>query len=162
MDIQKPRYFKTPDAFRKWLERYHESKDELLVGYQVDPYQLLNNALFDVEYSEMVIVTDIDFYSMCEHHMLPFYGRAHVAYLPTDKVIGLSKIPRLVEMYARRLQVQERMTEQIAKLLQEAPGGLHILVRDLKVGVNADGIVKCTHAKLLSMFACRMKVQLFL
>jgi GTP cyclohydrolase I len=93
--------------------------DELTAGYDTDPVKLINGALFDVEYSEMVLVKDIEFYSLCEHHMLPFYGRAHVAYIPNGKVIGLSKIPRIVEMFARRLQVQERMTSQIANFLQE-------------------------------------------
>lgn len=90
---------------------------ELTAGYHVDPEALLNGAVFDVSYDEMVVVKDIDFYSLCEHHLLPFYGRAHVAYVPNGKVIGLSKIPRVVEMFARRLQVQERMTQQIAEFL---------------------------------------------
>src|ERR1044072_2042570 len=88
---------------------------ELLSGYSADPEKLINGALFHINYDEMVLVRDIEFYSLCEHHMLPFLGRAHVAYLPKGKVIGLSKIPRIVDMYARRLQVQERMTRQIAE-----------------------------------------------
>ena len=104
--------------------------DELLSGYKTDPVELLNNALFDVEYDEMVVVKDIDFYSMCEHHMLPFYGHASVGYLPEDKVIGLSKIPRIVDMFARRLQVQERMTQQIAIFLEDLikPRGVAVVV----------------------------------
>ena len=104
--------------------------DELLEGYSINPVELLNGAMFDVEYDEMVVVKDIDFYSLCEHHMLPFYGKAHVGYLPNEKVIGLSKIPRLVEMFARRLQVQERMTQQIASTLEELiqPAGIGVVV----------------------------------
>jgi GTP cyclohydrolase I len=104
--------------------------DELLAGYHVDPVKLVNGALFDVEYDEMIIVKDIEFFSMCEHHMLPFYGRAHVAYIPRSKVIGLSKIPRIVEMFARRLQVQERMTQQIAEMIEEVlePLGVAVVV----------------------------------
>ena len=93
--------------------------EELLSGYRTDPVKLINGALFDVEYDDMVIVKDIEFSSLCEHHMLPFIGHAHVAYIPRGKVIGLSKIPRIVDMFARRLQVQERMTRQIANFLNE-------------------------------------------
>lgn len=99
-------------------ERVARMYDELLAGYHVDPYELINDALFDVEYDDMVIVKDIQFYSLCEHHLIPFLGRAHVAYIPTEKVIGLSKIPRVVDLFARRLQVQERMTRQIANFLE--------------------------------------------
>jgi GTP cyclohydrolase I len=104
--------------------------DELLSGYSIDPVELLNNAMFDVEYDEMVVVKDIDFYSLCEHHLLPFYGKAHVGYLPNQKVVGLSKIPRLVEMFARRLQVQERMTQQIATVMDDLiePAGIGVVV----------------------------------
>ena len=111
-------------------DRIARMYDEVLGGYHVDPVKLVNGALFDVDYSEMVLVRDIEYFSMCEHHMLPFYGRAHVAYLPTDQVIGLSKIPRLVEMFARRLQVQERMTHQIAEMLDDilAPRGVAVAV----------------------------------
>jgi GTP cyclohydrolase I len=103
---------------------------EVLEGYTVDSVALVNGALFDVEYDEMVVVKDIEFFSMCEHHMLPFFGRAHVAYIPSEKVIGLSKIPRIVDMFARRLQVQERMTSQIAEMLDEVlhPLGVAVVV----------------------------------
>lgn len=110
--------------------RVSKMYDELLAGYKVDPVALVNGALFDVEYDEVVVVKDIEFFSMCEHHMLPFYGRAHVAYLPGKKIIGLSKIPRIVEMYARRLQVQERMTRQIAELIEDVlqPRGVAVVI----------------------------------
>jgi GTP cyclohydrolase I len=99
-------------------------------GYEQDPKQLLNNALFDVEYDEMVLIRDIDFYSLCEHHMVPFFGKAHVGYIPAGKVVGLSKIPRIVEMFARRLQVQERLSTQVAEVLEDvlAPRGVGVVV----------------------------------
>lgn len=104
--------------------------DEVLGGYTQDLDKLVNGALFDVEYQEPVIVKDIEYFSMCEHHMLPFFGRAHVAYLPGEKIIGLSKIPRIVEMFARRLQVQERMTRQIAETIDEVlqPQGVAVVL----------------------------------
>ena len=118
--------------------------DELLSGYKTDPVELLNNALFDVEYDEMVVVKDIDFYSMCEHHMLPFYGHASVGYLPEDKVIGLSKIPRIVDIFARRLQVQERMTQQIATFLEELirPRGVAVVVEASHLCAAMRGVKK--------------------
>ena len=103
---------------------------ELLSGYRTDPIKLINNAIFEVEYDDMVIVKDIEFSSLCEHHMLPFIGHAHVAYIPRGKVIGLSKIPRIVDMFASRLQVQERMTRQIANFINEVldPMGVAVVV----------------------------------
>lgn len=100
-------------------ERSERAMRFLTSGYSADIDQIVNGALFDVEYDEVVIVRDIEFFSMCEHHMLPFFGKIHVGYLPNKKVIGLSKIPRLVDVFARRLQIQERMTQQIAEILQE-------------------------------------------
>lgn len=104
--------------------------EELLSGYRVDPAKLINNAIFDVEYDYMVLVRDIEFSSLCEHHMLPFLGHVHVAYIPRDKVIGLSKIPRIVDMFSNRLQVQERMTRQIANFINEVldPKGVAVVV----------------------------------
>lgn len=110
---------------------------ELTAGYRVDPYALINDAIFTVHYDEMVVVRDIHFYSLCEHHMLPFYGHAAVAYIPNGKVIGLSKIPRIVEMFARRLQVQERLTVQIADFLDHH---LH----PTGVAVVAEGVHMCS------------------
>ena len=117
---------------------------ELLAGYHVDPQKLVNDAIFDVSYDEMVIVRDIEFYSLCEHHLLPFIGRAHVAYLPSGKVIGLSKIPRIVDMYARRLQVQERMTRQIADFITELlqPRGVAVVVEALHLCTMMRGVRK--------------------
>ncbi|HSL43923.1 MAG TPA: GTP cyclohydrolase I FolE [Anaerolineales bacterium] len=117
---------------------------ELLSGYSMDPEKIINGALFHINYDEMVLVRDIEFYSLCEHHMLPFLGRAHVAYLPKGKVIGLSKIPRIVEMYARRLQVQERMTRQIADLLQQMlePQGVAVVVEGMHLCSMMRGVKK--------------------
>ncbi len=117
---------------------------ELLSGYSADPEKIINGALFNINYDEMVLVRDIEFYSLCEHHMLPFLGRAHVAYLPKGKVIGLSKIPRIVDMYARRLQVQERMTRQIADLLQTtlAPHGVAVVVEAMHLCAMMRGVKK--------------------
>jgi len=125
-------------------DRIARMYDEVLGGYKVDPIKLVNGALFEVDYSQMVLVRDIEYFSMCEHHMLPFYGRAHVAYVPSNKVIGLSKIPRLVDMYARRLQVQERMTYQIADMLDEilAPEGVAIAVEGQHMCSTMRGVKK--------------------
>lgn len=125
-------------------ERVAKSYKELLSGYRMDPKALINEAIFDVEYDEMVIVRDIEFYSMCEHHMLPFMGRAHVAYIPTDKVIGLSKIPRIVDLFSKRLQVQERMTTQIADYLEVVlnPQGVAVVVEGLHMCMMLRGVKK--------------------
>ena len=125
--------------------------EEVLGGYNVDPLKLVNGALFDVEYDEMIVVKDIEFFSMCEHHMLPFYGRAHVAYIPSEKIIGLSKIPRIVDMFARRLQVQERMTRQIAELIDEVlePQGVAVVVEGAHMCSMMRGVKK-EQAKMLT------------
>lgn len=117
---------------------------ELLSGYSEDPAKVINNALFNVDYDEMVLVRDIEFYSLCEHHMLPFVGRAHVAYIPNGKVIGLSKIPRIVDMYARRLQIQERMTREIADFINEtlAPHGVAVVVEAMHLCAMMRGVKK--------------------
>ena len=131
---------------------------ELTEGYHVDAEKMINGAVFTVDYDEMVVVKDIDFYSMCEHHMLPFYGKAHVAYIPDGKVIGLSKIPRIVEMFARRLQIQEQMTSQIANFVQETlnPQGVAVVIEGAHMcammrGVKKDN-TKMVTSKMLGCF----------
>ena len=116
----------------------------LTSGYTADVDSVLNNALFTVDYNEMVIVKDIDFYSLCEHHLLPFFGKCHVAYIPSDKVIGLSKIPRLVDVFARRLQVQERLTSQIADTIRHAinPLGVAVVVEATHLCMSMRGVEK--------------------
>lgn len=125
-------------------ERVAKAYQELLSGYRTDPIELLNDAIFEVSYDEMVIVRDIEFYSLCEHHMLPFLGRAHVAYLPKGKIIGLSKLPRIVDMFSRRLQVQERMTKQIADLVDELlhPKGVAVVIEGLHLCSVMRGVRK--------------------
>ena len=119
----------TREGLIRTPERAEKAITYLTSGYESNLESIVNNALFDVQYDEMVIVKDIEFFSLCEHHLLPFYGKAHVAYLPAGKVIGLSKIPRIVDMFARRLQVQERMTQQIAESLQDVlkPRGVGVI-----------------------------------
>ncbi|HIG68754.1 MAG TPA: GTP cyclohydrolase I FolE [Myxococcales bacterium] len=121
-------------------------------GYQQDPAETLNNALFDVDYDEMVVVKDIDFYSLCEHHMVPFFGRAHVGYIPDGKVVGLSKIPRLVEMFARRLQVQERFTMQVAGIIEEVlkPKGVAVVVEAKHLCMVMRGVEKQNSSAITS------------
>jgi GTP cyclohydrolase I len=125
-------------------ERMHRMWLELTCGYLVDPDKLINGAIFDVGYSEMVVVKNIPFHSLCEHHMLPFFGTASVGYVPRGKVVGLSKIPRVVEMYARRLQVQERMTQQVADFLQERldPQGVAVVIEAQHLCMAMRGIQK--------------------
>ncbi len=136
-DPQREGLARTPD-------RVARAYEELLAGYRTDPVALVNDALFEVEYDEMVVVRDIEFYSLCEHHMLPFIGRAHVAYIPNGRVIGLSKIPRITDMFARRLQVQERMTRQIADFLNELlhPKGVAVVVEALHLCSMIRGVKK--------------------
>jgi GTP cyclohydrolase I len=128
---------KTPDRVARMYE-------EITAGYHVDPERLINGALFDVEYKDLVVVKGIEFYSMCEHHMLPFFGWVQVAYIPDGKIIGLSKIPRIVDMFARRFQVQERMTGQIAEFLNETlhPLGVAVLVEGQHLCAMMRGVKK--------------------
>lgn len=137
------------DGLRRTPLRVARMYRELLSGYHVDPDAIVNGALFDIRYDEMVIVRDIEFYSLCEHHMLPFMGRAHVAYLPDGKVIGLSKIPRIVDIFARRLQVQERMTRQIADFISE-------LLNPLGVAVVVEGVHLCSMMRGVKKHDARM------
>jgi GTP cyclohydrolase I len=138
--------------------RVAEMFKELLAGYREDPVALINDALFEVTYDEMVLVRDIEFYSLCEHHILPFIGRAHVAYIPNGRVLGLSKIPRVVDMFARRLQIQERMTRQIADFLDTvlSPGGVAVVVEGLHLCSMMRGVKKhdarMTTSAMLGMF----------
>jgi len=132
------------EGLRRTPERIARMYGELLSGYYTDPKDLVNEAIFDVKYDEMVLVRDIEFYSLCEHHMLPFIGRAHVAYIPAGKVLGLSKIPRIVDFYARRLQVQERMTRQIADFIRDLlqPQGVAVVVEALHLCMSMRGVQK--------------------
>jgi len=125
------------EGLLKTPERVARAYEEICAGYAMDPDSMVREALFQAEGKEMIVVNDIDFYSLCEHHMLPFFGKAHVAYIPNEKIVGLSKIARVVEAYARRLQVQERMTAQIA----------HCLMRNL----DALGVAVVLHAQHLCM-----------
>lgn len=124
--------------------RCEKSLKFLTSGYSTDISQIVNGALFDVEFDEMVIVKDIEFFSLCEHHLLPFFGKAHVAYLPGERVIGLSKIPRIVDMFGRRLQVQERMTQQIAQTLEQvlAPRGVGVILEAQHLCMMMRGVEK--------------------
>jgi GTP cyclohydrolase I len=139
------------EGLLKTPHRVAKMYDEILAGYNTDPVAVVNGALFDVEYDEMIVVKDIEFFSMCEHHMLPFYGRAHVAYIPGEKIIGLSKIPRIVEMFARRLQVQERMTRQIAELIDEVlkPQGVAVVVEGSHLCSMMRGVKK-EHPRMIT------------
>jgi GTP cyclohydrolase I len=125
-------------------ERMAHALRFLTSGYQVDVNTVINEALFTVDYSEMVIVKDIDFYSLCEHHLLPFFGRCHIAYIPQTHVIGLSKLPRLVEVFARRLQIQERMTNQIAETIRDAinPLGVAVVCEGTHLCMSMRGVEK--------------------
>ena len=132
------------EGLRKTPERFEKALKYLTSGYQQNMESLLNGATFSVHYDEMVVVKDIEFFSLCEHHLLPFFGKAHVAYLPNKRVLGLSKIARLVNMYGRRLQIQERMTSQIAEAIQEkiSPEGVGVIIEARHLCMQMRGVEK--------------------
>ena len=134
----------TRDGLARTPERMEKTMSFLTKGYKEDPSKILRGALFDVAYDEMVIVKEIEMFSLCEHHLLPFFGKVHVAYIPKGKVIGLSKIPRLVEVFARRLQVQERLTRQIADAIEEAidPQGVGVVIEARHLCMMMRGVEK--------------------
>ena len=157
------------EGLRGTPDRVHRMYTELTAGYHVDAQRLMNKAVYDVDYSEMVVVKDIPFYSLCEHHLLPFFGTAAVAYIPRGRVIGLSKIPRVVEMYARRLQVQERLTQQIADFHQThiEPRGVGVVLEATHLcavmrGIRKPGTIMTTSAVLgLFRSADRTRAEFF-
>ena len=132
------------DGLKETPERIARMYSELLSGNFLDPHEVVNDAIFEVKYDEMVLVRDVEFYSLCEHHMLPFIGRVHVAYLPNGKVLGLSKIPRIVDLFAHRLQVQERMTRQIADFIRDElhPQGVGVVVEAMHLCMSMRGVRK--------------------
>ncbi len=132
------------EGLRRTPERFEKALRYLTSGYRQEPEKILNNAMFTVGYDEMVVVKDIEVYSLCEHHLLPFFGKCHVAYLPNQKVVGLSKIARLVNMYARRLQIQERLTNQIARTIQEQlkPQGVGVIIEARHLCMVMRGVEK--------------------
>ena len=150
------------DGLIKTPERMEKSLQFLTQGYTQTVEEVLHNALFDVDYDEMVIVKDIEFYSLCEHHLLPFFGRAHVAYVPQGKVIGLSKVARVVDVFARRLQVQERLTRQISDAIEEAihPQGVAVIVEAQHLCMMMRGVEKQQSATVTSAMLGVFKTQL--
>ena len=140
------------EGLRRTPERFEKALRFLTSGYRQDPEKLLNGAMFSVCYDDMVVVKDIEVYSLCEHHLLPFFGKCHVAYIPNKKVVGLSKIARLVNMFARRLQIQERLTSQIAKAIQEklAPEGVGVVIEARHLCMVMRGVEKQNSAAVTS------------
>ena len=152
----------TRDGLLRTPERMEKSMAFLTRGYTMDVTTVLHDALFDVDYDEMVIVKDIEFFSMCEHHLLPFFGKAHIAYVPNGKVIGLSKIPRLVDVFARRLQVQERLTRQVGDAITEAinPQGVAVILEAQHLCMMMRGVEKQHSSTVTSAMLGVFKTQL--
>jgi len=147
----------TREGLSRTPSRVHRAYEYLLKGYREDPEAMLKDALFSVTYDEMVIIKDVEMFSLCEHHMLPFFGKVHVAYIPNGKVIGLSKIPRLVEIFSRRLQIQERLTTQIAETIQKAiePQGVGVVIEARHLCMMMRGVEKQHSAAVTSsMLGC--------
>jgi len=149
----------TREGLRKTPNRVAQMYNEITAGYQIDPVELLNGAMFEIDCDDMVLVKDIEYYSMCEHHMLPFFGKVHVGYIPDGKVIGLSKIPRIVEMYACRLQVQERMTNEIAQFIGDnlRPKGVAVIVEGQHLCAMMRGVKKSEANMLTRAFLGQFK-----
>ena len=152
----------TRDGLLNTPERMEKSMAFLTRGYNMDVKTVLHNALFDVDYDEMVIVRDVEFFSMCEHHLLPFFGKAHIAYVPNGKVIGLSKIPRLVDVFSRRLQVQERLTTEVADAISDAidPQGVAVIMEAQHLCMMMRGVEKQHSATVTSAMRGVFKTQL--
>jgi GTP cyclohydrolase I len=152
----------TRDGLLRTPERMEKSMAFLTRGYKMDVTEVLHDALFDVDYDEMVIVKDVEFFSMCEHHLLPFFGKAHIAYVPNGKVIGLSKIPRLVDVFARRLQVQERLTRQVGEAITEAinPQGVAVILEAQHLCMMMRGVEKQHSSTVTSAMLGVFKTQL--
>ncbi len=146
------------EGLQKTPERVAKSLRFLTRGYAQTPEEVLNGAIFEEQHDEMVIVRDIDFHSLCEHHLLPFYGKGHIAYIPTGRIIGLSKLPRLLDIYARRLQVQERLTQQVARALEQAiqPLGVAVVLEGFHLCMAMRGVQKqnawATTSAMLGVF----------
>ena len=155
----------TREGLLRTPERVEKSFEYLCSGYKQDPLEVVGDSIFHVDYDDMVVVRDIDFYSLCEHHLLPFYGKAHIAYLPDGKVVGLSKIPRLVDVFARRLQVQERLTQQIAQTLVDTlkPLGVAVVIEGFHLCIAMRGVEKqnawMTTSAMRGVFRDQMKTR---
>jgi GTP cyclohydrolase I len=149
------------EGLQKTPERAAKAMQFLTQGYDLDPVSILKSAIFDEDHSEMIVVKDIELYSLCEHHMLPFYGKAHVAYIPNGKIVGLSKIPRVVDVFARRLQVQERLTTQIRDVINETlkPHGVAVVIEAMHFCMMMRGVQKQNSSTTTSAFTGEFEKQ---